>query len=174
MQPSDTERGIGYLVKRVQQSLRRQCDAALRPTRLSMPINALDMRLVHRVLRREFAAIPVLIANVPNGDTARAKVVGDHVTFVVGALHNHHAAEDEMVWPLLHNRVPARADDIERMENQHSDIVGAVERVSASLSVWVGSPGGPTADQLLEAVAGLEAVRGQHLDDQELNTGAII
>jgi DNA-binding MarR family transcriptional regulator len=36
MQPSDTERAIGYLVKRVQQSLRRQCDAALRPTRLSM------------------------------------------------------------------------------------------------------------------------------------------
>ncbi|HVQ50227.1 MAG TPA: MarR family transcriptional regulator [Mycobacterium sp.] len=36
MQRSDTERGIGYLVKRVQQSLRRQCDAALRPTRLSM------------------------------------------------------------------------------------------------------------------------------------------
>jgi DNA-binding MarR family transcriptional regulator len=36
MEQSDTERGIGYLVKRVQQSLRRRCDSALRPTGLSM------------------------------------------------------------------------------------------------------------------------------------------
>jgi DNA-binding MarR family transcriptional regulator len=36
MLPSDTEQAIGYLVKRVQQSLRRRCDAALRPTGLSM------------------------------------------------------------------------------------------------------------------------------------------
>lgn len=36
MQQSDTERAVGYLVKRVQQALRRRCDAALRPTDLSM------------------------------------------------------------------------------------------------------------------------------------------
>jgi DNA-binding MarR family transcriptional regulator len=36
MQPSDAERSIGYLVKRVQQGLRRQCDAALKSTGISM------------------------------------------------------------------------------------------------------------------------------------------
>jgi len=36
MQPSDAERSIGYLVKRVQQGLRRRCDSALKPTGLSM------------------------------------------------------------------------------------------------------------------------------------------
>jgi DNA-binding MarR family transcriptional regulator len=36
MQSTETEGSVGYLVKRVQQSLRRQCDAALRPTGLSM------------------------------------------------------------------------------------------------------------------------------------------
>jgi DNA-binding MarR family transcriptional regulator len=35
-EPADVERTAGYLVKRVQQSLRRRCDAALRPTGLSM------------------------------------------------------------------------------------------------------------------------------------------
>jgi hemerythrin-like domain-containing protein len=139
-----------------------------------MPISAVDMRLVHRVFRREFAAIPGLIAAVPDGDSARAKVVGDHLIFMLDALHNHHAAEDETVWPLLHNRVPARADDIERMESQHSAIVGAVERVSADLSVWVGSPGGPTTHQLLEAVAELGAVVVDHLDDEELIAVPII
>ncbi|MBX8690173.1 MarR family transcriptional regulator, partial [Mycobacterium sp. 20091114027_K0903767] len=33
---ANVEAGAGYLVKRVQQSLRRNCDAALRPTGLSM------------------------------------------------------------------------------------------------------------------------------------------
>jgi DNA-binding MarR family transcriptional regulator len=36
MSRAEVERGGGYLVKRVQQSLRRRCDAALRPTGLSM------------------------------------------------------------------------------------------------------------------------------------------
>jgi DNA-binding MarR family transcriptional regulator len=36
MSGSETERAVGYLVKRVQQSLRRQCDAALRTSALSM------------------------------------------------------------------------------------------------------------------------------------------
>jgi DNA-binding MarR family transcriptional regulator len=36
MSEPDVEGGAGYLVKRVQQSLRRRCDAALRPTGLSM------------------------------------------------------------------------------------------------------------------------------------------
>lgn len=34
--PANVEAGAGYLVKRVQQSLRRNCDAALRSTGLSM------------------------------------------------------------------------------------------------------------------------------------------
>jgi DNA-binding MarR family transcriptional regulator len=36
MRASDTERAVGYLVKRVQLSLRRRCDAALLPSGLSM------------------------------------------------------------------------------------------------------------------------------------------
>src|ERR1700744_6814967 len=36
MQWSENERSVGYLVKRVQQGLRRRCDAALKPTGISM------------------------------------------------------------------------------------------------------------------------------------------
>ena len=43
---SQTERGAGYLVKRVQQALRRRCDAALKPTGLSMAQYAL-LRALH-------------------------------------------------------------------------------------------------------------------------------
>jgi DNA-binding MarR family transcriptional regulator len=43
---SQTERAAGYLVKRVQQALRRRCDAALKPTGLSMAQYAL-LRALH-------------------------------------------------------------------------------------------------------------------------------
>jgi DNA-binding MarR family transcriptional regulator len=46
MRQSQTERGAGYLVKRVQQALRRRCDAALKPTGLSMAQYAL-LRALH-------------------------------------------------------------------------------------------------------------------------------
>ena len=46
MGQSQTERGAGYLVKRVQQGLRRRCDAALKPTGLSMAQYAL-LRALH-------------------------------------------------------------------------------------------------------------------------------
>jgi DNA-binding MarR family transcriptional regulator len=46
MSESQTERGAGYLVKRVQQGLRRRCDAALKPTGLSMAQYAL-LRALH-------------------------------------------------------------------------------------------------------------------------------
>jgi DNA-binding MarR family transcriptional regulator len=43
---SQIERGPGYLVKRVQQGLRRRCDSALKPTGLSMAQYAL-LRALH-------------------------------------------------------------------------------------------------------------------------------
>jgi DNA-binding MarR family transcriptional regulator len=46
MQPSDAERSVGYLVKRVQQGLRRRCDAALKPVGLSMAQYS-TMRALH-------------------------------------------------------------------------------------------------------------------------------
>jgi DNA-binding MarR family transcriptional regulator len=46
MDQPEIERGAGYLVKRVQQGLRRRCDAALKPTGLSMAQYAL-LRALH-------------------------------------------------------------------------------------------------------------------------------
>ena len=46
MSQSRTERGAGYLMKRVQLALRRRCDAVLKPTGLSMAQYAL-LRALH-------------------------------------------------------------------------------------------------------------------------------
>jgi iron-sulfur cluster repair protein YtfE (RIC family) len=97
-----------------------------------MPSDAVDMLVVHRVFRREFHDMPRLISAVLTRDTARAKIVADHVTFMVAALHHHHAAEDDMVWPKLRSRAPAHQAAVERMEEEHTEIAAAVDHVSRS------------------------------------------
>jgi len=41
---------------------------------------------------------------VPDGDEARAEVVGRHAQFVLAGLHIHHTGEDENPLPLLLER----------------------------------------------------------------------
>jgi hemerythrin-like domain-containing protein len=101
-----------------------------------MPSTVVDMLVVHRVFRSEFNSMPALIAAVPAGDTARAKVVGDHVKFMVAALHHHHAAEDELVWPKLQSRAPDHHADLQRMVDEHTEIATAVDGVESLVSAW--------------------------------------
>ncbi len=54
-----------------------------------MPIEAFDMAIVHRVFRSELDAARGLVRGVRAGDTERAKLVGDHLSFIVAALHHH-------------------------------------------------------------------------------------
>ena len=81
---------------------------------MAMLTDAFDMAIVHRVFRTELH------------DTKRSAIVGDHLKFIVAGLHHHHAAEDELIWPKLHARAPARAAEIARIENQHRDIAEGV------------------------------------------------
>jgi hemerythrin-like domain-containing protein len=139
-----------------------------------MAIDAKDMTLVHRVFRREFHDIPDLIAGVPAGDTARAKVVADHVTFMVDGLHHHHAAEDELAWPIILVRAPTQQAEIQRMEAQHGGIATEIVRVQSDLSEWTKAADRSAADQLLVSVAELSQRIAEHLDDEERNAVPII
>lgn len=139
-----------------------------------MPVVALDMRLVHRVFRREFEGLPALIAAVPAGDTARAKVIGDHLTFMLEALHHHHAAEDELAWPTLMGRDPDRRDVIERMEHEHAEIAAAVLRTQTTQCTWQASADPAVGDQLCADVTELTSLIVKHLDDEERNVVPII
>jgi iron-sulfur cluster repair protein YtfE (RIC family) len=56
-------------------------------------------------------------------------VIADHLGYIVAALHHHHTAEDELLWPALYTRVPATCDlTIKQMEDAHAAIAEAVER----------------------------------------------
>jgi hemerythrin-like domain-containing protein len=59
------------------------------------------------------------------------------------ALHHHHAAEDELIWPKLHARARTRVADITRMKDAHRGIADSVATVQAILPSWKDSAPGP-------------------------------
>src|SRR5882757_11240721 len=86
-----------------------------------------EMVIVHRAFRREFRLAPELIRGVAPSDTARAKIVAEHVSDLVWGLHHHHHGEDELLWPKLLERAEPNAALIELMEVQHAKVSAALD-----------------------------------------------
>lgn len=139
-----------------------------------MPTDAFDMAIAHRALRNELHNAPGLVRDVGAGDTARSAVVGAHLEFIAAALHHHHAAEDDLIWPKLHARAPASAEEITRMEQAHRGIADADAKVKSVLASWITSADARLARQLVEAVEDLSAQVNEHLADEERNIVPLI
>ncbi|UVO12374.1 hemerythrin domain-containing protein [Mycobacterium sp. SVM_VP21] len=139
-----------------------------------MPTDAFDMAIVHKVFRSELHDVPTLIRNVTAGDTARSAVVASHIELITAALHHHHAAEDELIWPKLHCRATEFAEAVARMEQAHRAIAAADAKVKSVLTSWVRTADAGLAAQLLDAVADLSARVDEHLADEERNIVPLI
>ena len=100
-------------------------------------IDTRDMVVVHTAFRREFGLAPARVRGVAPGDQRRADVVADHLEMLTAMLHHHHAGEDRLLWPKLHERVAADiAPVVSLMEQQHERIHAANDRVVAGLARW--------------------------------------
>ena len=102
-----------------------------------------EMPAVHSFFRRETRLAGGLVRGVREGDTARAAVVDDHLDLLGRALHAHHTGEDELLWPLLLQRVPDElAPVVHLMESQHHGIEEALRQVDALRPRWRACRGG--------------------------------
>lgn len=123
-----------------------------------------EMVVVHRIFRQGFAELADLARRVPAGDTAWASAVADETEFLLSALHHHHTAEDEHLWPLLVERSEPDAELVGRMAAQHEAVAQAVDRSRSVLGPWRTAPGGPELADALDAVT---AALVPHLDEEE-------
>ena len=125
------------------------------------------MAMVHRAFRTELHRLPELTSRVRGGDAKRAAVVNAHLNLIVAVLHHHHAAEDDLIWPKLHARVPMREDDISRMEAEHHAIAAAAATATAAGSVWAKTGALAAAERLCTTVIELIELVDLHLDHEE-------
>lgn len=134
-------------------------------TILSRP-DTTDMVIVHRCFRRQFEALPALIRSVPDGDAERASVVLGFLTELAMALHHHHLAEDQVMWPILLERLDDGATVL-RMEEQHERIAELLDLALTQGSAFRTSAREHRGDQLATTLTALSVALNTHLDDEE-------
>ena len=130
-------------------------------------IDTHEMVVIHRAFRRESQLLGELIAAVPDGDTERAAVLGRHLAWYQAGLTNHHHGEDELLWPLLHQRADVDAEIVVRMEHQHGRVADTLANVMGVLPAWQASAAADRRDELVSALSTHRRVLIEHLDDEE-------
>ena len=131
-------------------------------------IDTRDMVVVHTAFRREFGLAPALVRGVAPGDQRRADVVADHLEMLTAMLHHHHAGEDRLLWPKLHERVAADiAPVVSLMEQQHERIHAANDRVVADLARWRVGASETDREALAAGLDEVDAALVEHLAAEE-------
>ena len=125
-----------------------------------------EMVVVHRLFRRESDLLPRIVRAIPEHDAEAVARTADAIARYVGGLHNHHAVEDELVWPKLWERVGTAAYS-QQMEKQHAAIDASLVAVGSTLGAWRASGARPEAEALADALDAHSGCLVEHLDDEE-------
>jgi hypothetical protein len=136
------------------------------------PCDLLGMYVMHHAFRRDLARFAGAVRRTDPADVDTWRLLAARWERFGRYLHEHHAKEDEALWPALLAAVDAAGDDearvvLEEMEAEHAAIdpaLGAVERALAAQDpVRAG-----------EAVDLASLVLDQHLAHEERDAIAII
>lgn len=132
------------------------------------PIDTRAMQVVHSVYRRELRLAGGVLRGVVEGDIRRAAVVADHLDLVARHLHRHHTTEDELVWPILLERVPEElAPIVHLMESQHERVEVLLAEIADLLPRWRAGAATADRDRLAELFDTLFVHLSEHLDAEE-------
>ena len=131
------------------------------------PIDVRDMKIVHETFRRAYDESARLVRANPTPSPERVTFLADHIDFVVGMLHHHHESEDELLYPLLVERVPEQAAMTTTVEHQHTEVTSAIDAASDACAAWRRAPSAETGESLASALDSLNATLQPHLDDEE-------
>jgi hypothetical protein len=113
--------------------------------------------LAHRALRRDFHRLAEVLA-APGATTAR---LADAFAVSTQMLLLHHQAEDDLVWPLLRERRPDLAAEVDALEAEHHELDALLDAISTP----IGS-GGPAATAAPIAARLAQRIT-DHLDREE-------
>jgi len=131
-------------------------------------IDTSDMPLMHLAFYRGLGDARSQLSFIDDGDTARAAHFADYISELLWLLHAHHAGEDELLYPLLVERVPEEADLFARMDAQHSAVESSLGAATVAASSYRDSGSAADAEALADACDGLLALLATHLTEEEV------
>jgi hemerythrin superfamily protein len=127
-----------------------------------------DMQIPHSIFRGEFRRAPGMVRDVPVGEAHRAGAVAEHLQFLLEELTDHHTAEDELLWPQLHERVHAEVEQIiGAMESQHTQIHQVSETLNSQVASWAADPSSAHRDAVADTCDSALALLEEHLGAEE-------
>jgi hypothetical protein len=129
--------------------------------------DASGMAEIHRMFRVGFGEGPDLVAGVAEGDVAHAEVVAVQLDMLSIGLHGHHDGEDQRLWSALEERAPSCAVHVERMRQQHAEMLVHLGALDAALPAWRSSASARDAVAVRAALDGVNAALAVHLPDEE-------
>lgn len=130
-------------------------------------IDVRDMAIVHKTFRATFDESAALVESEPNATAERVAFLADHIDFSLTLLQLHHEGEDELLWPLLIERVPAEAAMVQRVADQHHDVSAGMDRARSANNAWRAQPTEVNGKELAASLSDLSRVLCNHLDDEE-------
>lgn len=89
------------------------------------PVDMTMMYVMHHAFRRDVRDFRRAVESLALEDRERWALLAERWDFFVGELHQHHTKEDDILWPLLLERVRAAGDAeservLEEMEAEHA------------------------------------------------------
>jgi iron-sulfur cluster repair protein YtfE (RIC family) len=139
---------------------------ATRPATAARP-DTREMIVVHNVFRRLFGDLPGLIGQVAEGDTARAARLCASVDELTTGLEHHHTGEDELLWPVLLDRIGPECGTVLRAEEQHGRVHELLELVRTQVPPLRATARGADRDALAATLTELDVVLREHMADEE-------
>jgi hemerythrin-like domain-containing protein len=139
------------------------------PAGSSKTCDASGMVDIHRLFRRGFGEGPELVNRVREGDTDHAAAVATQLETMSLGLHAHHEAEDARLWNALEQRAPSCTTHVERMKEQHAELLVHLAELDRVLPAWRASARAADAAPVLAALDGVNAALAVHLPDEEAN-----
>lgn len=139
-----------------------------------MSSDPFQMAMIHRTFHREFSNLAGLIRALPAGDTHRSTIVGNYLGNMISVLHHHHDAEDELLWPKLHDRTSCGGDTLQQAQAEHAVIAEAIDKIQAVRPLWARCAEPRLAEQLSVSIEELSAHADEHFDHEERNVVPLI
>ncbi len=130
-------------------------------------IDTRDMVALHAAFARALGDAPGQIASVSDGDTGRARQVADYLGEVFWLIHAHHDGEDELLYPLLAERVPDGKETFSKMDAQHLAVSSSIETAGRAAEQFGSSAGLSDGQSAAGACEALLAVMAEHVTDEE-------
>jgi hemerythrin-like domain-containing protein len=127
--------------------------------------------LEHRAMRVDAARLTELVAAAAPADTGRLTGIAAWYTHYERAVHDHHIAEEAVVYPALLERDPSFAAADAELEGQHRVLADRLTVARESLHGLAAASGGPgwerERDDALAATRALREILTTHLAHEE-------